>query len=140
MKNIILLAFIIFTLSISSQELLPKSIYTLNSIGVNTQKLDLSNDLVQQNLNNILYLNRRIKINNIFAYIFTVYGAVSILTGSYLIFQGSYSKDSSNTGLEEILGGAAILGGVVYGSISIPFWIGAKKNKKSRDKLIEMYQ
>ena len=140
MKNIILLAFTFFTLSISSQDLLPKSIYTLNSIGVNTEKLDLNNDLVQQNLNNILYLNRRIKTNKVFAYIFTIYGAASILTGSYLIFQGSYSKDSSNTGLEEILGGAVILGGVAYGSISIPFWIGAKKNKKRRDKLIEIYQ
>lgn len=140
MKNTILLLLLFFSLSISSQELLPKSIYTLNSLGVNTEKLDLQDDFTQQNLNSVLYFNRRVKTNKVFAYIFTIYGASAILTGSYLIFRGSYAKDSTNTGLEELLGGLSVIGGVAYGSISIPFWIGAKKNKKRRDKLLQMYQ
>lgn len=140
MKNTILLILLFFSLSVSSQELLPKSIYTLNSLGVNTEKLDLNDDLIQQNLSNVLYFNKRIKTNKVFAYIFTIYGASAILSGSYIIFRGIYAKDSTNTGLEEIIGGFSIIGGVVYGSISIPFWIGAKKNKKRRDKLIQMYQ
>lgn len=122
-------------MSLTSQELLPKSIYTLNGLGVETQSLNLKDNLVQQDLNSILYFNKRMKRNKVFAYVFTVFGAVSFLTGSYLAIEGRGVRGKDG-GLISAIGTIGVIGGVVYGSASIPFWIGAKKNKERRNKLL----
>jgi hypothetical protein len=138
MKKLFLIGFVFFTLSITSQELLPKSIYTLNDLGVKTQNFDLNDELVQLNLNMIIYHNRKVTWNRIFAYIFTVYGSISALSGSYLIYQDSTERYSSV--YKKTFGTVYLLSGLIQGSASIPFWIGAKKNKKKRNKLILKFQ
>jgi hypothetical protein len=139
MKKILLLGLLCFSLSLTSQELLPKSIYTLNGLGIETQHLNLKDNLVQQDLNSILYFNKRMKTNRVFAYIFTVYGAISFLTGSYLALEGRGVRGKDG-GLTSAIGTIGVIGGVVYGGASIPFWIGAKKNKERRNKLILKFQ
>ncbi len=40
----------------------------------------------------------------------------------------------------KVFGGVALAGGVVYGGVSIPFWVASKKRKKERDLLLRLYE
>ena len=126
--------FLVFFLAhtMHSQNLNDNQIYKLKKLNINTERVDLTDLNIQLNLKNVLNLNRKRKTNKTVAIVFTSIAASSLLLGGVLV--------SKNNGLADLFGGIMITSGVVYGGISIPFWIASNKRKKERDKLINLFE
>ena len=126
--------FLVFFLAhtMHSQNLNDNQIYKLKKLNINTERVDLTDLNIQLNLKNVLNLNRKRKTNKTVAIVFTSIAASSLLLGGALV--------SKNNGLADLFGGIMITSGVVYGGISIPFWIASNKRKKERDKLINLFE
>ncbi len=80
---------------------------------------------------------RKRKINKTFGIIFTSIAAIGIIGGTILIQQSKKTKEGHD--FQGIFGGLGIASGVVYGGISVPFWVCSKKRKKERDKIQIQY-
>ena len=130
--NLILLLLFFLVNTMYSQNLNEKEIYKLKKLNINTEKVDLTDLNLQLNLKNILILDRKRKTNKTVAIVYTSISAASLLLGGVLV--------SKNNGLADLFGGIMITSGVVYGGISIPFWIASNKRKKERDKLINLFE
>ncbi len=130
--NLILLLLFFLVNTMYSQNLNEKEIYKLKKLNINTEKVDLTDLNLQLNLKNILNLDRKRKTNKTVAIVYTSISAASLLLGGVLV--------SKNNGLADLFGGIMITSGVVYGGISIPFWIASNKRKKERDKLINLFE
>ena len=115
-----------------SQNFNEKERNKLETLNINIERLDLTDLNLQLNLKNILKLERKRKTNKTVAIICTSISATSLLLGGALV--------SRNNGLAHIFGVAMITEGVVYGGISIPFWVASNKRKKERDRFIDLFE
>ncbi|WGH74387.1 hypothetical protein P8625_09715 [Tenacibaculum tangerinum] len=131
MKTVITCILLLFSYSINSQSLSKRQIYKLNALNVKTNELNLNNLNIQKDLNEILILEKKRKTNKTVAIVLSSIAVSGILLGGAL-----YSQDD---GLSEVFGATFMVGGAVYGGISIPFWTSSKKRKKERDKLLQLF-
>ena len=127
MKKII----VIFSLLcvVCQAQFTPKKIEKLNQLDIKTYSLKLEDNQIQQDLNQILTLDKKRKSNKVWAIVFSSVAVASAIAGSVAL-----DKDEP---LTYFPGGVLLLGGVVYGGVSVPFWISSHKRKKERDVLIE---
>jgi len=131
MKPIILSLFLVTVVAVNSQEISNIDLQKLEDLQLSTQKLDLSDLTVQKDLNQILFLDKKRKTNKTLSLVFSSAAAISVVTGSILL-----SKENTTS---DVVGGIFMSGVLIYGGISIPFWVASKKRKKERDKLLELY-
>ena len=131
MKKIAILILLFSFFNGISQTLSEKEIVKLNLLEIKTENLNLENNTVQKDLNEILKLERKRKTNKTLGIVMTTMSVSGMVLGGVLL-----SKDHI---LSDVFGGMMVAGGVVYGGISIPFWVSSKKRKKERDELIKMF-
>lgn len=132
MKKITLLILLLSIFSGLSQVLSKKEIRNLQELNIKTESLDLHNLNIQKDLNTIIVLDRKRKTNKTIGIVLTSLSATSMILGGTLL-----SKDQEIT---KVFGGAFVTGGIIYGGISIPFWISSKKRKRERNKLIKKFE
>jgi len=138
MKQITLLI-ILFSFFIgNSQSLSNKNILKLNKLDIKIKKLNYKDVNIQNDLNEILFLDKKRRRNKRTGIILT---SLSILTTSFGIIALTHDKANDGTGraYQELIGGMSLGLGIVSGGITIPIFNSAKKKKKERDKLIEKY-
>lgn len=131
MKKIVILILLFSFLNGLSQTLSEKEIAKLDLLEIKTESLNLENIIVQKDLKEILKLERKRKTNKTIGIVMTTISVSGLILGGALL-----SKDN---GLTDVYGGMIVGSGVVYGGISIPFWVSSKKRKKERDELIKMF-
>ncbi|MDO6743114.1 hypothetical protein Q4553_00865 [Tenacibaculum soleae] len=86
--------------------------------------MNLNDFTTQEKLNKILKLDKKQKTNKTIAIV------LSSMAITGLIFSGTTSNKSS----KEIDKINYMIGGVVYGGVSIPFWVSSKRRKRQIDK------
>ncbi len=137
-KKITLLILLISYIIGNSQELSEKNILKLNEFNIKTEKLELNNLNIQNDLNKILILDKKRIKNKRTGIILT---SLSILTTAYGIVALTYDKANDGMGraIQETIGGISIGLGVVSAGVSIPLFKSSKKRKKERDELIKEF-
>ena len=115
MRKITILLLLLFSSFLNSQELSENKIEKLHNLNIDIEKLDFKDVTIQNNLNEVLRLDRKHKTNKTVAIVLTSIAASGIVLGA-----ATYSKKGL---LGETLGGILIISGTVYGGVSIPFWI-----------------
>ena len=142
-KTVIILASFVlistFSFSQTNNDFNEKDKRKIEKLGLNISKFDLKNRNDTKDLNLILRLDKKRKTNKILSIIFTTSAAISIVGGSKLIID-AHNRDKTYSSLDSAIGTVFVAGGVIYGGVSIPFWISSKKRKNERDKLIRIYQ
>jgi len=131
MKKIVILILLFSFFNGKSQTLSEKQIAKLNLLEIKTQNLDLENAEIQKKLNKILTLERKRKTNKTFGIVLSGISVSGMILGGVLL-----SKKNNAT---DVLGKMMLGGGLIYGGISIPFWVSSKKRKQERDELIKMF-
>lgn len=130
MKKLVTLIVILLFFNGFAQSLSNTEIAKLNRLSINIEHLDFDNLSVQKDLNDILKLEKKRKTNLTVAIVLSSIAASGVILGGTLF-------NTKNT-ISDTLGGVIIAGGVLYGSVSIPFWIASHKRKKERNRLIRM--
>ena len=122
----------------NSQSLSNKNILKLNELDIETEKLNMNDINIQNDLNEILFLDKKRRRNKRTGIILT---SLSVLTTSFGIIALTHDKTNDGTGraYQELIGGMSLGIGIAIGGISIPLFNSAKKRKKEHDKLIEKY-
>ena len=138
MKKILMIITIITYCNLHSQKLTSKSLNKLSELNIQYSNFDTNDLKIQTDFNKILKLDRKRKTNKTFGVIFSSISVVGIITGSIMRYQGNKIKEGHN--FQGVLGALMIGSGVVYGGISVPFWICKKKRRKERDLLLLKYK
>jgi len=139
MTKVITLLILLFSFFIgNSQSLSNKNILKLNKLDIKTEKLNLNGINIQNDLNEILFLDKKRRRNKRTGIILT---SLSVLTTTFGIFALTHDKANDGTGraYQELIGGMSLGIGIASGGITIPIFNSAKKRKKERDKLIGKY-
>ena len=133
MKKIALILLLFSFFNGQSQTLSEKKILKLNKLNLEVENLNLNDINIQKNLNEILKLNRKTKINRTLA----IYYRISALTG--IIYGGLITYGPQHP-IRELIGGLYIASGVLCAGVSIPLWKASKKRKKERNELIKTFR
>lgn len=113
-----------------SQKYPEERLELLKELKVEIENINLKDDKIQLKLNEILSLDNKRKTNQTLAIITTTASILSFVAGGTLL-----ANEEKNF-FTDLYGGFFITGGVIYGSISVPFWIYNNKRRKERDELI----
>jgi len=131
MKRIVIIILLFSFFNGRSQTLSEKQIAKLNLLEIKTQNLDLESIEIQNRLNKILTLERKRKTNKTIGIVLTGCSVLSTILGGVLL--------SKKNNVTDVYGGMMLAGGLIYGGVSIPFWVSSKKRKQERDELIKMF-
>lgn len=136
MKKTLLTLLMLYSWFGVSQTLFENDFQKLNKLNINVHQLDLKDIVIQNNLARILHLDQKRKQNKTVAVILTTCAAISIVGGTYLIYEGHKIKEGHDflTGF----GVLSITSGAIYGGVSIPFWYFNKKRKRQRNEVIHL--
>lgn len=132
MRYLSLIMVLTATISVNSQQISDTDLQKLEDMHLSTANFDLKDITVQKNLNQILLLDKKRKTNKTLGIVFGSAAIASLAAGSILL-----SKEHPTA---DVVGGIMLTGGLMYGGVSIPFWIASKKRKKERGKLLELYE
>ena len=128
-RHLILSLFLGFlTLALDAQDFKKRDIRILQRLQIDTAKYDLSDARIRWNMESIVHAHRRANLNQGFAIGFTTVGALNIISGAIILSATSNSGTLGNE-LARVMGTISVAGGIAYGAVSIPFWLGAKKNR-----------
>lgn len=117
---------------VNSQQISVSDLQKLAEMQLSTQQFNLKNLSVQKDLNQLLLLDKKRKTNKTLGIVFCSSAVVSLAAGSILLNKEHPTAD--------VVGGIMLAGGLMYGGVSIPFWVASKKRKNERDKLLELYE
>lgn len=135
MKKITLIILLFSFFNGLSQSLSEKEITKLNKLSIKTENLNLNDINIQKDLNEILSLERKRKINKTVGIIFTSLSIITLTIAAVGVPSVSEKND-----LNQALGPTVIVAGFIHGGISIPFWNSSKKRKKERNKLLKKFE
>ena len=131
MKKILILLLLFSFFNGKSQTFSEKQIAKLNLLEVKTENLNLESIEIQKKLNKILKLERKRKTNKTIGIVLTGISVSGMILGGVLLSKKNIVTD--------VYGEMMLAGGLIYGGISIPFWVSSKKRKQERDELIKMF-
>jgi len=131
MKKILILLLLFSFFNGKSQTFSEKQIAKLNLLEVKTENLNLESIEIQKKLNKILELERKRKTNKTIGIVLTGISVSGMILGGVLLSKKNIVTD--------VYGEMMLAGGLIYGGISIPFWVSSKKRKQERDELIKMF-
>ncbi len=138
MRILLLLIALIVSFTTSAQQISDSGKQKLKEMDLSIENFDLNNLTIREDLNQILLLDKKRKTNKTFGVIFSSAAVVSIIGGSILLSKGNNPND--NIDYADVMGGIFIAGGVIYGGVSIPFWVASKKREKERDLLLRLHE
>ncbi len=138
MKIFYLILLLFFNFTLHGQVLKVREQNQLIGLGINLNQLKINDTHVQQNLQAILKLERKRKINKTLGIVFACFSGFGIASGTYILLKGKNDPTEGKV-ITSIYGGMMLAGGIVYGGISIPFFTSAKKRKKERDIIAGKY-
>ena len=139
MKKIIFTLLLLSYFSANSQTLTEKEIVKLNELNIQIKNLDLNNTNTFNDIKSIITLGKKAKTNKILAIVFSASSLTGLITGTVLLSKAR-RMDNAGSPYVTTLGSMMLAGGVIYGGISVPFWIASKKRERERMHLIEMYR
>lgn len=113
-----------------SQNYPEKRLELLKELNVEIENLNLKDVNTQLKLNQIVSLDNKRKTNQTLALITTTASIICFATGGALL-----TAEKENI-ISDMFGGLLVAGGVIYGGVSIPFWVYNNKRKKEIDELI----
>lgn len=131
MKKILVLIFLYLCNNICSQELTKTQINQLDMLTIKIEKFNLDDSKIQETLSQILILDKKRKTNKTIAITLSSIAISGLILGSTLYTKGD--------GISELFGDIIVRSGVVYGAISIPFWVATDKRRKERDELKKIF-
>ncbi len=139
MKRILVILALLIGFYSQAQVLIKEEIQRLDKLKISAAQVNLHDYKVQKDLSRILEIDRKRRTNKTFAIVFTSLAAIGIGAGAYMIYEGN-RNDEGYGFVSSFMGTFYIIGSTtVYGGISIPFWIGASKRKRERDRLIDEF-
>lgn len=135
MNKIFALFFLtIFFIGNAQKELTPRNLKTLNDLGIKSES-KVSYEQFDQ-LNQILQADRKKNHNKTAGFVFTGVGVLASTMGIVMID----SSKNDQEGLGGTIGTMITVVGVAHIGASVPFFLGAKKQKKRRDAFIKEYK
>ncbi|SNR17100.1 hypothetical protein [Tenacibaculum jejuense] len=142
-KTYVILVMICFTFTSYSQSQIEDTSSLVNAtftqrsknklqfLGVDYKSIDFESQEDLLKLNLILQYDKRQRSNEIFAYIFSGFSLVSLI--------GGLTSKDDNSIFSDLGKGVYFTSAIVYGGISIPFWIGRRKYRRQRDQLVKLF-
>jgi len=126
--------FFLLSFSMVSQELTTKEISKIRSLEIDVMKLNKKDIYTQVDLHTILRVDKKRRVNKTWAIVLSSISFFILIDGIIL------KKSNDLPAVTSLLGDLAIVGSILYGGASIPFWIATNKHKKERDRLLLKYQ